>query len=102
MEQRGIEAYVPDSNLARELNLGHQADDLHSIDPRHIRMRARMRSERGTALYRRRKALVEPVFGVLKTQRQLNSFRMRSLDKVAIEFTLAAIAYNLTRLHRMR
>ena len=102
MEQRGIDAFVPDSNMARELNLGQPADDLRCTDPRHRRMRAKMRTERGGDLYRRRKALVEPVFGVLKEQRNLNSFRMRSLDKVAIEFTLAAIAYNLTRLHTMR
>ena len=102
MQQRGIDAYVPDSNLARELNLGQKANDLRSTDPHHIRMRAKMRTERGSNLYRRRKALVEPVFGVLKEQRQLNHFRMRSLDKVAIEFTLATIAYNLTRLHNMR
>jgi transposase len=100
MEERGVDAYVPDSNLARELNLGQHADDLRSTDPRHIRMRAKMRTEQGTALYRRRKALVEPVFGVLKTQRNLYHFRMRSLDKVAIEFTLATIAYNITRLHK--
>ena len=102
MEQRGIDAFVPDSNMARELNLGQPADDLRSTDPRHRRMRAKMRTERGTALYRRRKALVEPVFGVLKEQRNLSSFRMRSLDKVAIEFALAATAYNLTRLHTMQ
>lgn len=102
MELRGVDAYVPDSNLARELNLGHKANDLRSTDPRHVRMRQKMRTERGASLYRKRKAIVEPVFGVLKTQRNLNSFRMRSLEKVAIEFTFAAIAYNLTRLHTMR
>jgi transposase len=102
MEQRGIDAYVPDSNLARELNLGHQANDLRCTDPRHRRMRDKMRTEHGGTLYRRRKALVEPVFGVLKEQRNLSSFRMRSLDKVATEFTLATIAYNLTRLHKMQ
>lgn len=102
MEQRGVDAYVPDSNLARELNLGHQADDRRATDPRHIRMRTRMRTERGTSLYRRRKAIVEPVFAVLKEQRNLNHFRMRSLDKVAIEFTLATLAYNITRLHKRR
>lgn len=102
MELRGVDAYVPDSNMARELNLGHKANDLHSTDPRHVRMRQKMRTERGVNLYRKRKAIVEPVFGVLKTQRNLNSFRMRSLEKVAIEFTFAAFAYNLTRLHNMR
>jgi transposase len=102
MEALGIDAYVPDSNLARELNLGHKADDLRCHDPRLRRMREKMRSEQGRHLYRKRKAIVEPVFGVLKQQRNLREFRLRSLDKVAIEFALAATAYNLTRIHRSR
>lgn len=100
MEQANIDAYVPDSNLARELNLGHPPDDRRCRDPRLKRMRQRMRSDQGSELYRRRKAIVEPVFGVLKEQRNLRSFRTRSLPKVATEFALAAIAYNLTRLHQ--
>jgi len=102
IEILGIEAYVPDSNLARELNLGHPADDLRCRDPHQRRMRRKMRAETGRHLYRKRKAMVEPVFGVLKQQRNLREFRLRSLDKVAIEFALAATAYNLTRIHRMR
>src|SRR5258708_110637 len=100
MEALGIEAYVPDSNLARELNLGHQADDLRCHDPRLRRMREKMRSEQGRHLYRKRRSIVEPVFGVLKPQRNLREFRLRSLDNAAIEFALAATAYNLTRIHR--
>jgi len=42
------------------------------------------------------------VFGVLRQQRQMREFRMRSVDKGAIEFALAATAYNLTRSHRRR
>lgn len=102
MEALGIDAYVPDSNLARELNLGHRADDVRCRDPRLRRMREKMRSEQGRHLYRKRKSIVEPVFGVLKQQRNLREFRLRSLDKVAIEFALAATAYNLTRMHRTR
>jgi len=100
MEQANIEAYVPDSNLARELNLGLPPDDTRYRDPRLKRMRERMRSDHGRSLYRRRKALVEPVFGVLKEQRNLRAFRTRSLPNVATEFALAAIAFNLTRMHQ--
>jgi transposase len=105
MEAMGIDAYVPDSNLARELNLGgraDRADDLRCRDPRLRRMRLKMRSPEGTSLYRRRRAIVEPVFGTLKEQRNLRGFRMRSLEKVATEFTLATLAYNLTRMHQLR
>jgi transposase len=102
MEARNIDAFVPDSNLARELNLGHrdQAGDQRCRDPRLRRMRDKMRSTEGRQIYRRRRAIVEPVFGTLKEQRSLRAFRMRSLPRVAIEFALAATAYNLTRLHQ--
>jgi hypothetical protein len=102
MEARNIEAFVPDSNLARELNLGHRdvAGDQRCRDPRLRRMRDKMRSTEGRQIYRRRRAIVEPVFGTLKEQRSLRGFRMRSLAKVATEFALAATAYNLTRLHQ--
>jgi hypothetical protein len=46
----------------------------------------------------RRKAVVEPVFGVLKQQRGMRQFRTRGLDKANGEFTLATLAYNITRL----
>ena len=72
--------------------------------PRHAelkRMRRRLRSPAGRRMYARRKALVEPVWGVLKQQRGMRQFRLRGLAKVGIELALAALAYNLTRLHHL-
>lgn len=105
LARRGIEGYVPDSNLARELNTGQRATGIgrNRIRSRPLCcMRRKLRSPAGRAVYRRRKAVVEPVLGVLKQQRGMRQFRTRSLRKVGIEFTLAALAYNLTRLHRGR
>lgn len=102
LEGRGIEALVPDSNLARELNTGQRCP-AHNR-PRHAvqkRMRQKLRSPAGRVQYARRKAVVEPVFGVLKQQRGMRQFRTRGLHKVAVEFTLAAVAYNLTRLYQL-
>lgn len=65
-------------------------------------MRARLRSPVGQARYRRRQALVEPVFGVLKEQRGMRCFRLRGLEKVSVETALACMAFNLTRMWRMR
>ncbi len=45
-------------------------------------------------------AIVEPGIGVLKEQRGMRQFRRRGLGKVAVEFALAATAFNLTRLWR--
>ncbi len=100
MEQRNIDAYVPDSNLASELNLGTRCR-VKARAAAHRRMRAKLRSPDGEATYARRKAVVEPVFGVLKQQRGLRQFRTRGLQNVNNEFTLATLAFNITRLHAM-
>ena len=98
---RGIDAYVPDSNAAHELNRrGRGGFHGQARSPQHRRMRQKLRSPRGRAVYRRRKAIIEPVFGVLKEQRGMRRFRLRGLAKVGVEVALAATAYNLTRLWR--
>jgi transposase len=101
MEQRNIDAYIPDSNMARALNLGARCRQ-PARAPAHRRMRAKLRSPAGQAAYARRKAVVEPVFVVLKQQRGIRQFRTRGLDKVTNEFTLATLAYNITRLYARR
>lgn len=100
MEQRKIEAYVPDANLARVLNRGGKLKQ-RACHPAHQRMRRKLRSLDGQRKYQRRREVVEPIWGVLKEQRGMRRFRMRGLAKVAIEFTLAATALNLTRLWRV-
>jgi transposase len=101
--ERHIDGYVPDPNLSYELKGKGKARGIgghrHLRDPEHRRMRQKLRSPAGQAIYQKRKSIVEPVFGVLKQQRGLRQFRLRGLDRVAIEFTLATTAYNLTRMH---
>jgi transposase len=101
LEERNIDAYVPDSNMARVLNRGGRLRQ-HATHPAHRRMRRKLRDPAGATIYARRKAIVEPVNGVLKEQRGMRRFRMRGLAKVAIEWTLATTAYNLTRLWRAK
>jgi len=60
----------------------------------------KLRTLQGRETYRCRKAIVEPVFGVFKQQRDLRRFRLRGLATVAVEITLAATAFNLTRMWR--
>ena len=70
--------------------------------PAQQRMRRKLRSPVGRAVYQRRKEIVEPVLGVLKEQRGMRRFRLRGLAKVAVEFALAATALNLTRIWRVK
>ena len=103
LEQKGIDAYVPDPNLMSEINGGGAANERRPLsDPRLLAMRHKLRTPTGRQRYRRRQGLVEPVFGILKEHRGLRQFQRRGLAKVGVELTLAALAYNLTRLYRLR
>src|SRR6202035_855086 len=103
LERHQIDAYVPDSHLGRELNRGVRVrGHAAARDPAQQRMRRKLRSAAGRAVDQRRKEIVEPVLGVLKEQRGMRRFRLRGLAKVAVEFTLAATALNLTRIWRVR
>jgi len=106
LRERQIEGYIPDPNLSYELKGRGRAQGMgkskHLRDHEHRRMRQKLRSRDGQTLYKKRKSIVEPVFGVLKQQRGLRQFRLRSLQRVAIEFTLATTAYNLTRMYNSR
>lgn len=97
LEESGIDGYVPDSNLARWLNRGGRVRGRAS-DAAHRRMRSKLRDPAGRRVYGRRKAIVEPVIGVLKEQRGMRRFARRGLTAAAVELALAATAYNLTRI----
>jgi transposase len=101
MEERGVDAYVPDSHMAHELNWGQRVRGHGAArEPGQQRMRRKLRSRAGRETYGRRKQIVEPMFGRLKEQHGMRRFRMRGLAKVAVEFTLANTALNLLRLWR--
>lgn len=101
MEAQGIDAYIPDANLARALNRKTRVRG-RARDPVHRRLRQKLRTPAGGAVYRKRKSIVELVFGVLKEQRGMRRFRLRGLAAVATEMTWATIAFNLTRLWQQR
>jgi transposase len=102
----GIEVYVPDRLIARELAgvavVGEMNTRQKRRHPGLQELRERMRGPTARSCYTRRKALVEPVFGVLKQQRGMRQFRRRGLRAVGTEWALATTAYNLTRLFGRR
>jgi len=105
MEGRGIDVYLPDPNLARELNTGKKARGVGRMkvsDPHLLRARRRLRSASGRSWYRKRKGMVEPVIGTLKEQRGMRQFQRRGRPATAVEWVLASIAYNLSRYHQRR
>jgi len=66
------------------------------------RMRRKLRTKAGRAVYKMRKAIVEPVFGQMKGARGFTRFLLRGLVKVRGEWALVATAHNICRLFAAR
>jgi transposase len=66
------------------------------------RMQRKLRTQAGHAVYKMRKAIVEPVFGQIKEARQFTRFRLRGLTKVRGEWSLVTTAHNICRLFAAR
>ena len=63
-------------------------------------MRRVLATPDGRALYRRRQATIEPVFGQLKCNRQITRFQRRGRAACRSEWRLIAATHNLLKLHR--
>jgi IS5 family transposase len=66
------------------------------------RMRHRMQTPEGRRRYARRKATIEPVFGIIKHVLGFRQFLLRGLAAARGEWTLVCMAYNLKRLHTLQ
>jgi transposase len=65
-------------------------------------MREKLRTTAGQAVYKMRKAVVEPVFGQIKERRGLRGFLMRGRKKVAAEWQIICLTHNLLKLFQAR
>lgn len=87
----------PDKTQTRQvaffLNTAKQKPDSASA-----RMRRRIDSPKGRAQYARRFATVEPVFGNLRHNKQLNRFTLRSRRKVDAQWKLYCLVHNIEKL----
>jgi len=93
LEEKRVEALVA---------LGREGKDRPSIDskeyPATARMAERLASPEGQAHYRRRKVIVEPVFGWIKHILGFRQFSLRGVTKVKGEWSLVCLAMNLRRM----
>jgi transposase len=66
------------------------------------RMRRKLQTRAGRAVYRRHKGVVEPVLGQIKAARGFQRFLLRSLQNVRGEWTLVALVHNICKLFQVR
>ena len=63
-------------------------------------MRRVLAGDHGSALYRQRQPMIEPVFGHTKFNRGMSRFRRRGRAAVQTEWRLITATHNLLKLHR--
>jgi transposase len=102
----GLERIGMDPYLAVERQKHHDASvtpEAKSASPGASvkeKMREKLRSARGKALYAARKQIVEPVFGQIKAARGIRQFLLRGLEKVSAEWQLICLTHNLLKIWR--
>jgi hypothetical protein len=63
------------------------------------RMKRKLQTKVGKAVYAARKCVVEPVFGQIKQARGFRQFLLRGKEKVQGEWALLCLTHNILRLH---
>lgn len=92
---RQIAAYI---SLGRERKAGTAPNPAQVATQR---MAARLTSADGKARYRRRKAIVEPVFGWIKSALGFRRFSLRGEANARGKWNVVCLAVNLKRFHRI-
>jgi len=103
LEQRSIEPYIATGREAHHKDLNTLLGRMLPVPPVDAtpleKMAYKLSTEIGQAIYRLRKCTVEPVIGIIKEILGFRQFSLRGLKKVAGEWCLVCLAFNLKRLH---
>jgi transposase len=97
-----VDLYVtPDRGKKTEEELATESPPPTELDQEvKARMREKVKSESGRAVYKQRKMIVEPVFGQVKEVRGFRRFSFRGLLKNEAEWSLICLTHNLLKLFR--
>ena len=100
-----VEPYIAAGRDAHYPPLAQRMNDPAPIEPDASpveRMKHRLRTPDGRAVYAKRKCTVEPTFGIIKSVLGFRQFLLRGLQAVEHEWTLVCIGWNLKRMHRLQ
>ena len=97
---RGIDVYCPPGRGKSEEREGCRRGRPPKGETFAEAQRRKVRRTQGRTHYRRRKAIVEPVFGQMKELQGFRRFLLRGRRKVRGEWFLGCLAHNLKKIHR--
>ncbi len=89
--------WLPENHLPLEERLAPDAPPPTTDDPV-VKMASELKTQKGRALYGRRKCTVEPVFGIIKPVMGFRQFSWSGLQAVSGEWKLVTMAFNLKRM----
>lgn len=102
LEKRKIEGFIAtDRESYRDRHQPGPRGPLPKGATRVDRMRRKLQTKVGAAIYSKRKAVVEPVFGQIKQARGFRQFLLRGLEKVQAEWAMICLTHNILKLHRL-
>ncbi len=96
LQNRDVEPYIAVGRKGAENGSGSP----HSEQGSKARMREKLSTAKGQALYALRKIIVEPVFGQIEQARGFRRFSQRGRLKVGREWALVCLTHNLLKLFR--
>ena len=102
LEKKKIEGFIAtDRESYRDRQQSGPRGPLPQGATRVDRMRRKLQTKVGAAIYSRRKTVVEPVFGQIKQARGFRQFLLRGLEKVQGEWAMICLTHNILKLHRL-
>src|ERR1039458_2288469 len=102
LEKKKIEGFIAtDRESYRDRQQPGPRGPLPQGATRVDRMRRKLQTKVGAAIYSRRKTVVEPVFGQIKQARGFRQFLLRGLEKVQGEWAMICLTHNILKLHRL-
>jgi transposase len=96
----GIDLYIAPGRVKHGETIANGSEPPPASATPKQAMQHKLRTEAGHAVYKKRKAIVEPVFGQIKEQRGFRRFSLRGLEKVRAEWKLICATANLLKLFR--
>jgi IS5 family transposase len=101
LEKLEIDAYVATERQKhgekKACNRGPIPNGANRVD----RMRRKLQTKTGAAIYARRKAIVEPVFGQIKHARGFRQFLLRGIEKVRAEWAMVCMTHNILKMYAL-
>jgi transposase len=102
LEKKNIEGFIAtDKESYRGRDQSGPRGPLPKGATRVDRMRRKLKTKVGAAIYSRRKTVPEPVFGQIKHARGFRQFLLRGLEKVQGEWAIVCLTHNILKLHRI-